>query len=436
MTTLVLSNPRIKKKRLEQKIKELESSKATLESELLTSRDEKQKKEVELEEFKKKSDLDLQDIKEMVESGNYLGLKTKLNIKNNDDGLTMTEADVAHFANETMAAYKDYESQGDVDDSYPYKNEKYTPEKLITVMKEINDLRNCSHLYEVFANHLCRHAQSIDEYLSVLQFASKFMLDKPRAARAMNFLKAMLPPSNDPKVPRIASLPDASEGIANKTAASSTTAKNPALSKTGLNKRKQPLPTWKQYVSPIQEMVKSWNKFTPEDRKLLESLQYNEEKWNGAKYVDAMGVEYQKLTTVQQQAVDKFFGGADAWPPEAARQHVTKKQKTTEKTKKEKKETYAPRVPPPSPKTINHEGDKNPPVYKRVYKPRGAKEFSHYCTAVNGNNYEGVELEFEKDGEDKLIYKCPYCVKADLNSSGITMHITTCKHNIHVKASN
>ena len=93
------------KKRLEQKIEELESSKATLESDLLTSREEKQKKEVELEEFKKKSDLDLQDIKEMVESGNYLGLKTKLNIKNNDDGLTMTKADVAPFANETMAVY-------------------------------------------------------------------------------------------------------------------------------------------------------------------------------------------------------------------------------------------------------------------------------------------------------------------------------------------
>ena len=114
----------------------------------------------------------------MVKSGNYLGLKTKLNIKNNDDGLTMTKADVAPFANETMVAYKDYMSQRDVDDSYPYKNKKYTREKLITVMKEIKDLRNCSHLYEAFANHLCCHAQLFDEYLSMLGFASKFMLNK------------------------------------------------------------------------------------------------------------------------------------------------------------------------------------------------------------------------------------------------------------------
>ena len=326
------------KKRLEQKIEELESSKATLESDLLTSRDEKQKKEVELEEFKKKAALDLQEITAMVESGNYLGLKTKLNIKNNDDGLTMTEADVAPFANETMAAYKDYISQRDVDDSYPYKNEKYTSEKLITVMRKIKDLRNCLHLYEAFANHLCRHAQSFDEYLSMLKFASEFMLDKPRAARAMNLLKAMPAPPNNPGVPCITSLPDASKGIVNKTAASSTTAKNPALGKPGFNKRKQPHPTWKQYVSPIQDIIKSWNKFTPEDRKLLESLQYNEEKWNEAKYVDAMGVEYRNLTAEQQQAVDKFFGGADAWPPGEAKQSKAKKLKTTEKTKKEKKD--------------------------------------------------------------------------------------------------
>ena len=111
-----------------------------------------------------------------------------------------------------------------------------------------------------------------------------------------------------------------------------------------------------------------------------------------------MGVEYQKLTTEQQQAVNKFFGGADAWPPEAAKQHVTKKQKTTEKTKKEKKETYAARVPPPTLKQINNEGDKNPPEYQKVYRSKGSKEFSYYCTAANGNNYKGVELKFEKDG--------------------------------------
>ena len=64
---------------------------------------------MELEEFKKKAELDLQDITTMVESSNYLGLKTKLNIKNNDDGLAMTKTDVAPFANETMVVYKDYQ---------------------------------------------------------------------------------------------------------------------------------------------------------------------------------------------------------------------------------------------------------------------------------------------------------------------------------------
>ena len=128
-----------------------------------------------------------------------------------------------------------------------------------------------------------------------------------------------------------------------------------------------------------------------------------------------MGVEYQKLTMEQRQAVDKFFGGADAWPPEEVKQSKTKKQKTIEITKKKQKKDYAARVPQPTPKTINHEGDKNPLEYKRVYKSKGSKEFSHYYIATNGNNYKGVELKFEKDGEDKLIYKCPYCVKEDLN---------------------
>ena len=73
-----------------------------MESELSTSRDEKQEKEAELEDFKKKAELDLQDITTMAESNNYLGLKTKLNIKNNDDGLTMTKADVAPFAKSSL----------------------------------------------------------------------------------------------------------------------------------------------------------------------------------------------------------------------------------------------------------------------------------------------------------------------------------------------
>ena len=292
---------------------------------------------------------------------------------------------------------------------------------------------------QIFHSVSC-HAQSFDEYLSMLKFASKFMLDKKQAARAINLLKAMPAPSNNPEVPRTvtctSSLPNTSKDIANKTAASNATAKNPALGRTGSNKRKPTHPARKQYESPIQEMIKSWNIFTPEERKLLESLQYTEEKWNEAEYVGAMGVEYQKPTTEQQQAVDKFFGGADAWPPEAAKQPVTKKQKTTEITKKKEKKDYAARVPPPTPKTINHEGNKNPPEYKRVYKSKGSKEFSHYCIAANGDNYKGVELKFEKDGEDKLIYKCPYCVKEDHNASGLTKHITTCKHNIHVIASN
>ena len=109
-----LTDTKITKK--DHKIDELNSTIKKLNSTLTDVETKKNEQTKELEECKEKADIDLQEIKTMVESGTLLEMKLKFNIVSKE---SLTPADIVSYANEIKKKYLEYKSKnGKVDFSF------------------------------------------------------------------------------------------------------------------------------------------------------------------------------------------------------------------------------------------------------------------------------------------------------------------------------